>query len=107
MGNKDSKETQSEQESDGSDTDCSLADDLSTQLGIHEEHGDENGHDTILGSDGNQLDGSMSAEGTSIVGTGEADLDVQEHIINQGVSGTIKGSATSATDLQSTINKRK
>ena len=107
MGNKDSKESPNAQESDESDEDSSLTEGISIQLGTHEEHGDNNEHDTILGSDGDQLDGSMSAEGTSIVGTGEADLDVQEHIINQGVSGTIKGSATSATDLQSTINKRK
>ena len=54
MGNKDSKETQSEQESDRSDTDSSLAENLSTRLGTHEEHGDNNEHDTILGSDGDQ-----------------------------------------------------
>ena len=104
MGNKDSKETQSAQKSDESGADSSLAEDLSTQLGTHEEHGDNNEHDTILGSDGDQLDCSMSAEETTIVTSGDADSDVHEHI-NQAVSGTIHGSPKSMTDEQSTTSK--
>ena len=49
MGNKDSKETQCEQESDESDADDSLAENLSIQLVTHEENGDNNEHDTVLG----------------------------------------------------------
>ena len=105
MGNKDSKEIQSEQESDRSDTDSSLAENLSTQLGTHEEHGDENGHDTILGSDGDQLDVSMAAEGTAIVVTGDADSDIQKRL-NQGVSGTMGDSPRRVTDVQSANTKK-
>ena len=105
MGNKDSKESPNAQESDESDTDSSLTEDISTQLGTHEEqHRDNNEHYSILGSDGDQLDCSMSAEETTIVTSGDADSDVHEHI-NQAVSGTIHGSPKSMTDEQSTTSK--
>ena len=95
MGNKESKETQTSQESDRSDTDSSLAEDISIQLGTHEEHGDNNEHDTILGSDGDQLDRT----------TEEAEFDLQEHI-NRGVSGSIKDLPKSTTHVQSTNCKK-
>ena len=104
MGNKDSKETQSAQESDESDADSSLAENLSVQLRTHKEHGDNNEHDTILGRDGYQLDVNMATAGTSTVTSGDADADVLEHI-NHGVSSTIKGSPKSTTDRQSTNSK--
>ena len=59
-----------------------------------------NCHDTILGSDRDQLDVSMAAERTRE----EAGFDIQEHI-NQGVSGSIKDLPKSTTHVQSTNSK--
>ena len=101
MGNKDSKETQSSQDGDESDADSSLAENLSTLLGTQKQ-GDNNKHDTILGSDADLLDCGMAAEETTTVTAGEADLDVQQHASQrQGVAGRNKELLKSETNVQS------